>query len=32
MKDLIQAHKKLIKTGFKFLYGLDESIKEMIKK
>ena len=26
------SNKKLIKTGFKFLYGLDESIKEMIKK
>ena len=26
------SNKKLLNTGFKFLYGLDESIKEMIKK
>ena len=26
------SNKKLLKTGFKFLYGIDESIKEMIKK
>ena len=26
------SNKKLLKTGFKFLYGIDESIKEMIQK
>ena len=26
------SNKKILKTGFKFLYGLDESIKEMITK
>ncbi len=26
------SNKKILKTGFKFLYGLDESIKEMISK
>ena len=26
------SNKKLLKTGFNFLYGIDESIKEMIKK
>ena len=26
------SNNKLLKTGFKFLYGLDESIKEMIQK
>ena len=26
------SNKKLLKTGFKFLYGIDESIKEMIEK
>ena len=26
------SNKKILKTGFKFLYGLEESIKEMIQK